>query len=146
MSTVPIPPPYGAYAAPTPTTSGPTTQSATPVLVPEMTATITTHGRPVHVHFDATVDIRATALLGDQMSVALYCDDVLMPETTREAGYASGLVVSSKCSIITEGRSTSLAAGSHTFEARWWRTSGTGTARLVGTERRLIVAEEYGAP
>lgn len=133
----------GARATAVGTTSSPTTTSASFVLIPEMTLSLTTSGGDLRVDFDATFQILQ---LNDDMNYALFVDGAVVPGSTREftAGLSITLGILSinskgPCSVhaLVQG----LAAGAHVVEARWQAASGTARANL--TQRRITAVEVF---
>lgn len=123
------------------TTSAPTQTSGTYAVIPEMTLTVTTHGGNVLVAFDGSFDLQS----GDDWLVSIFVDGAQNSASEREAKFFGGSLlgltpaevqaVPIGCSALVTG----LAAGSHTFDARWRRLAGT--ARALSTQRQLSVVE-----
>ena len=122
------------------TTSNPTYSSGTPAVLPEMTVTITASGTHVSMRFEGVFTLQD----GDAFDIALYRDGVLVAGKTRRLSFdggvgvldpAAGLVmpVSLQKLIISE------TEGSHTYDVRWTRVSGT--ARAYGVQRDFAVIE-----
>lgn len=132
-------PPFARSTA-TGSTSDPTSTSATPSLIPEMTLTVATAGAEVWVHFSGSFDVRT----GDAGTVQLYVDGSAVASTLRTFKYTSSqgaldpdpvVVADVGFSALVEG----LAAGSHTFQVKWTKT--TGTLRALGVQRSLQLIE-----
>ncbi len=136
--------PSGASARSSTTgvTSAPTQASGTPAVIPEMTLTLTTQGGSLDVDFSCAFDVRS----GDAGTVQLYLDGVALSGTIRTISYTGssgvlGLVPGSigGLPVAVSWRIDNLAAGSHTVDARWARTSGT--LRAVTTQRSISAVE-----
>lgn len=129
-----------AWANPSPSTSGPTTTSATPVVVPEMTATVVVAGGNVKIDFSGSFVFAG----GTAGTFGLYRDGSLIANSDRAISFtdAQGALDPSGSITLNVALSAMIAAetsGSHTYEARWSRSSGTLTG--VTTKRSFIVAE-----
>ncbi len=125
-------------------TSGPTTTSASFVVIPQMTLTVTTQGGDVRVALGCTFNLQDN----DSFDIQLFSDAVAIPGTLRHLEFhgASGLLGLNPGSLDGSQASldtvvTGLSAGSHTFDARWKRTAGTARART--TERQFQVFEVF---
>lgn len=113
-----------------PSSSGPTTASGTAALMPQMTVTLTTTGGPVLIWFDCTV---SNTTVSATTAFDLYIDGA---QVLRRSGQCK---VANMAEIIAATHSHTPAAGSHTWEIRWFLTAGTSTS--TGVERNLMVAE-----
>jgi hypothetical protein len=123
------------------TTSGPTTTSATFVVIPEMTLTVTTTGGQLLTLFDGDFNIQG----GDDFLIAVFLDGSEVAGTRRELAltFTLTLGVLTLSSDQTASNHVLLAAstGSHTVDVRWQRTAGT--ARANGTQRKLTLIEMF---
>lgn len=126
------------------TTSSPTTTSASFVVIPQMTLTITTQGGDVFVDFDCTFNLQDD----DSFNIQIFVDGVALEGTLRHLEFhgASGLLGLGPGSIdgiaiSLYARVQNLSAASHTFDVRWQRSAGTARARL--TERQIQVIEVF---
>jgi hypothetical protein len=129
-----------ANASPAGSTSGPTLGAGGPSVIPEMTATVTVMGGNVRLQYDGSHSF----LDGDQWTIALYRDGVLIAGTDRPLAFAT-----SQGALDPTGSMTVLISiswtitmetpGSHTYDVRWTRTAGT--ARAVTTKRKFSVVE-----
>lgn len=124
-------------------TSAPTSTNASFVLIPEMTVTITTQGGDVLVTFTSSFNLQS----GDNWDFAIYTDSSLQTGTQRHVEFHGGSLIGLTPATF-DGYATcitflvtGLAAGSHTFEARWSRAAGT--ARCVGTQRNIVALEVF---
>lgn len=124
------------------TTVDPTSTSASFQVIPEMTITFTSIQLDAHAIFSCTFRM----ISGDNFDIAIFVDGVEYPGTRRHMQFtgASGVLGLSPGSIdgtsgITHALISGLSAASHTIDVRWSRSAGT--ARCVGTQRKLIVKE-----
>jgi hypothetical protein len=108
--------------SPTPVTNTPTTTSATYVVVPEMTSTVTTHGNPVLVTF--TVRIFGGATVNGNL--ALFRDSSNLTGDHPVVLTTSSNDTDFTLTIIDIG----ATAGSHVFSAQW-KTSNSMTASAL---------------
>lgn len=133
-------PPTPAVAVVNGSTADPTNPSGTSV-IPQMTTTVTTTGKPVFVAFDMTADVHHN----DSWTLAFYLDGSIVAGSSRSVSFesATGLAVnvgSIPGLPITRSRLlTDLSAGQHTIDVRW--TQVNGVARAVGMERTLSITE-----
>lgn len=104
------------------TTFDPTRSSSTPAVIPEMTVTITTSGGPVWCSLSTSI----RSALADVGFVSLYALSLL------------GLIGTIDTALTIPAISY-VAAGTHTFDGRWFATSGS--IRATGTWRRLDCRE-----
>jgi hypothetical protein len=106
-----------------------------------MTLTVTTHGGNVLVLFDGSFDLQS----GDDWLVSIFVDGAQNSASEREAKFFGGSLLGLTPSevqaipIVCSALVTGLAAGSHTFDARW--RSLAGAARALDTQRQLAVVE-----
>jgi hypothetical protein len=114
-------------------TSSPTTTSLSfSSDVPEMSISITTHGRPVLVSFNGTFS--QSAGIG---KIRLFRDAVAVGG----AGSNDGFVVATNLITVALIQTDTPAAGSHTYHAMWEVTSGGTTLTAQAVSRFLQVAE-----
>lgn len=122
-------------------TSGPSTSSGTPAVIPQMTLTLTTVGGVVLVAFTGTF----TLLTADAGTIALYVDGVEVASSNRGIAYVSSAGALDPAASIVANYGfvellDALAPGSHTFDVRWAATGGS--IRGVGIKRHLVVEEK----
>ena len=123
-------------------TSGPTTASATYVVVPEMTVSFVTGGtRPVFVLFQGSFNIRD----GDNWFISIFVDGVQVAASEMNNHFFGGSLLGLTPAQINAGFAgcralvTGLSAASHTFDVRWKVTAGS--ARAITTERQITAFE-----
>ena len=114
-------------------TSGPTTTSATPVNLPDMSVSITTTGGDLSVLLVATISnsVGGGAILSTQLALDGGAAVSPTSESSPGAAYANCLV--------NAWHFSGVAAGAHTVVGQWATSAGTATAQ--GTSRVLIVEE-----
>lgn len=123
------------------TTSAPTQGSGTPAVIPEMTLTLTTAGGSLDVNFSMSLDVHSN----DSGTIQFYLDTVAIAGTIRTIDYTSSQGALDPAGSIggytfaLSWRCDSLAAGSHTIDARWARTGGT--LRAITTQRMIKAVE-----
>jgi hypothetical protein len=122
------------------TTANPTYSSGTPAVIPEMSATITASGVHVSMRFEGTFELQD----GDAFDVALYRDGVLIEGKTRRLAFNGGVgVLDPAASLVMPVSLQKLilneTEGSHTYNVRWTRISGT--ARAYDVQRDFAVIE-----
>lgn len=121
-------------------TSAPTTTSASYVVIPEMTLTITTQGGSIVVGFNGSFNVRD----GDDFTIGIHQDGSLVGKEQRLAffgGTLLGLTPASMTSYpaIISARIATPSAASHTYDVRW--KVAAGTARAITTLRQMTVTE-----
>lgn len=109
------------------TTASPSTASGSFSVIPEMTQTITTKGNKVLCIFNGQFSI--TAGVGD---IAIFRDGVQISIVTVGSGASAFSIPLSVMDVV--------AAGSHTYDVRWF-TNGGGTLTSSGTNRTFQVVE-----
>lgn len=115
-----------------PTASSPTTTSTSYVTLDSMSVTLTTVGGDllVWLHSDLQSDAAgATVFLAIRLDAAAEATECVL----------NAPVGNYSCPISIFRRFTSVAAGSHTIDARWKVGSNTGTA---GGQRRFMMVQE----
>lgn len=106
-----------------------------------MTVTIATTGGDVLVAFSGCFNLQDA----DSFDVAIFADGSEVASSRQHLEFHGGALLGltpahmDGCPCATVALVGSLAAGSHTFTVQWSRTAGT--ARAVGTNRRLSVVE-----
>lgn len=118
------------------TTSGPTTTSATPVVIPEMTTKILTRGFKIQVMFSGRINC---ALPGGSQNanIQAFRDGIAIgPIQT----YNNTAAVTSDIPFNLSYIDTAASAGTHTYDIRWSVDAG-GTLTAVGVNRTLQVIE-----
>ena len=123
----------------TPTTSGPTTTSATfAAAIAEMTVTITpsSASNRIYVKFDSAFTHSQN---NANIDIAVFVDGVAQPNCQR--GHQVGATTPRRATlgIICD---FTLSAVSHTIEIRWRTTNATATAELL---YRTLIVEELAA-
>ena len=125
---------YGQSAVASPTTSGPTTVSASFADLAEMSITLTFRGGPVLCEF---VGAFTHSSLTGRVDIGLSLD------AAGEVGVQSVTdpVVGNLFQVVTMHRfsAAAMAAGSHTIKVRW--ATSTATATASGTARIFRVTE-----
>jgi len=123
------------------TTSSPTTTSASFVVIPEMTRTVTPNGGDVLILFHGTFNVQD----GDEFLITLYNDGAQIADTVRALEFSVsgilGLLGNADGPGVVQFLDIAPTQASHTYEIRWRVLGGTARARL--TERRLIVMEIF---
>lgn len=114
------------------TTASPTTASAVPAQVPELTATVTTKGNYVFLSFTVGFSNDTT---GGSVFFKLYVDGV----STGEEYLGSSPIISQN-ETVAGSWMVHPSAASHSFAVYWWVTVGT-TCTCNGTNRTLEVVE-----
>lgn len=123
------------------TTSAPTTTSASYVVIPQMTVTITTSGGNVLILFNGAFNIQSN----DDFTVGIHEDAVLVSGTEQRSAFFGGSLLGLTPGAITSGIASTIgmtvapSAGSHTYDVRW--KVAAGTARAITTQRQIIVTE-----
>lgn len=118
----------------TATTSAPTTASATPAVIPEMTITCTTVGGEVVVLYSMGLNV----LDGDAGEIQLYVDGSPVASTLRTISF-DVVAGSNNSAPGFTALVTGLSVGAHTFEAQWRATAGS--LRANGTQRGMQLFE-----
>lgn len=125
-------------SSPTPTTSGPSTSSASFAVIPEMTATITTKGNKVLLLFSGTFSINTTGA-DSAGTIALFRDGVQI---------SNNIFYSTKNNDWTNLGISYLdapSAASHTYDVRWqYNNSGNGFSFLNDATNRTFQVVELG--
>lgn len=122
-------------------TASPTTSSGTPAVIPEMSVTVTTTGGDAIVSFSGSFDLHS----GDAGTVQLYVDGSAVPDALRTLAYTGSQGLNDPppsvggATLSFAMLAAGLAAGEHTFEARWAATAGS--LRAIGTQRSVYVVE-----
>lgn len=118
-------------------TSAPTTTSATFVVVPEMTVTMTTAGGFVDVDFGCTFNLVAA----DSFDLQVFVDGVAIASSLRNVTFSpvADILATMQLPVAIQASTASLSAASHVFDVRWRRLAGTARAR--GVERSLSAIE-----
>ncbi len=121
-------------------TSGPTTGSSTPSVIPEMTTTVIVVGGNVGVEFDGSFVFNS----GDSFDIAIYRDGVIVSGSTRRMSFTDSqgaLDPSGGMTVIgiTYALISMETPGSHVYDVRWSQVNGT--ARCLTTQRSLEIVE-----
>ncbi len=109
-------------STPTPTTSAPTTTSATYAVIPEMTTTITTKGNKVLILFSGTIANNTSGALG---KVAVFLDGTQVSPDFQWTAAGTGFGAEVCISWLD-----SPSAASHTYDIRW---KSNGAANMTAT-------------
>ncbi len=123
------------------TTSAPTTTSASYVVIPQMTVTITTSGGNVLILFNGAFNVQSN----DDFTIGIHEDSVLVAGTEQRSAFFGGSLLGLTPAAITSGNVSAIgmviapSAGSHTYDVRW--KVAAGTARAITTQRQIIVTE-----
>lgn len=119
----------------TPSTINPTTVSATYVVIPEMTATITATGNKILILF--YMSIASNSVPGAGSNLAIFRDGSQLTPDARFDGVGTSIFVNTTLLYLDQP-----GAGSHTFDVRWKAVAG---ATLQGsTTSRVLQVVELG--
>lgn len=125
------------------TTVNPTRTLGSFAVVPQMTVTIVS---PSAVAVRVTFECTFSLLNNDDFDFAIFVDGVQQTPPHNLEFHATtgilGLVPGAIDGVIGSAQArVSALAGSHTYDVRW--RANAGTARAVGTERRILAVEDF---
>lgn len=117
-------------------TSGPSTTSTSPVVIPDMTLTMLTRGYKVQIAFSARITCTLTTT--QTANVQIYRDGIAIGPILSKNDTVNGVNGDEPFNVSFIDTTASPAV--HTYDIRWNLTTG-GTMLAVGTNRTLQVVE-----
>lgn len=122
-------------------TSAPTTTSATYVVIPEMTLTLTPQGGSIIIQFVGTFNVQNN----DDFTLGIHQDGTLVTGSEQRIAFFGGSLLGltpasmTACPISCLARIASPSIASHTYDVRW--KVANGTARALTTMRQILTME-----